>query len=93
METMQQLSVNGVSLENIPVMIQPGQAPGSIGLALGYGRKTNLKEEMQVGVNAIHFIQKLIMFNMMFLLKKHLELFMSLLVHKYKKQLQVDMIF
>ena len=46
------VSVNGVSLENIPVMIQPGQAPGSIGLALGYGRKTNLKEEMQVGVNA-----------------------------------------
>ena len=46
------LTVNGVTLENIPVMIQPGQAPGSIGLALGYGRKTNLKEEMQVGVNA-----------------------------------------
>ena len=46
------VSVNGVSLENVPVMVQPGQAPGSIGLALGYGRKTNLKEEMQVGVNA-----------------------------------------
>ena len=46
------ITVNGVTLENIPVMIQPGQAPGSIGLALGYGRKTNLKEEMQVGVNA-----------------------------------------
>lgn len=46
------ISVNGVSLENIPVIVQPGQASGSIGLALGYGRKTNLKEEMQVGVNA-----------------------------------------
>ena len=46
------VSVNGVSLENIPVMIQPGQAPGSVGLALGYGRKTSLKQEMQVGVNA-----------------------------------------
>tara|TARA_R110002073_G_scaffold108336_5_gene243491 strand:- start:64136 stop:67204 length:3069 start_codon:yes stop_codon:yes gene_type:complete len=46
------ITVNGVTLENVPVMIQPGQAPGSIGLALGYGRKTNLKEEMQVGVNA-----------------------------------------
>ena len=46
------LSLNGVTLENIPVMIQPGQAPGSVGLALGYGRKANLKEEMQVGVNA-----------------------------------------
>ncbi|CAI8378026.1 MAG: Menaquinone reductase, iron-sulfur cluster-binding subunit [Flavobacterium sp. SCGC AAA160-P02] len=46
------VSVNGVTLENIPVMIQPGQAKGSVGLAFGYGRKTNLKQEMQVGVNA-----------------------------------------
>lgn len=46
------VTIGGVVLENIPVMVQPGQAPGSIGLALGYGRKTNLKEEMQVGVNA-----------------------------------------
>jgi len=46
------VTVNGVTLENIPVMIQPGQAPGTVGLALGYGRTANLKEEMQVGVNA-----------------------------------------
>ncbi|CAL2106560.1 Quinol:cytochrome c oxidoreductase iron-sulfur protein [Tenacibaculum sp. 190524A02b] len=46
------VTVNGVALENVPVMIQPGQAPGSLGLALGYGRKQGLKEEMQVGVNA-----------------------------------------
>ena len=46
------VTVNGVTLENVPVMVQPGQAKGSVGLALGYGRKTNLKEEMQVGVNA-----------------------------------------
>ncbi len=46
------LTVNGVKLENVPVMVQPGQAKGSIGLALGYGRTKNLKEEMQVGVNA-----------------------------------------
>ncbi|QMU63480.1 MAG: 4Fe-4S dicluster domain-containing protein [Flavobacteriaceae bacterium] len=46
------LTVNGVTVENIPVIIQPGQAIGSVGLALGYGRKTNLKKEMQVGVNA-----------------------------------------
>ena len=52
------VSVNGISLENIPVMIQPGQAPGSVGLALGYGRKTNLKEEMQVGVNAYKLYSK-----------------------------------
>ena len=46
------LDVNGVLLENVPVIIQPGQAVGTIGLALGYGRKASLKEEMQVGLNA-----------------------------------------
>ena len=46
------LEVNGVVLENVPVIIQPGQATGTIGLALGYGRKASLKEEMQVGLNA-----------------------------------------
>ena len=46
------ITVNGVTLENIPVMIQPGQANGTVGLALGYGRNINMKEEMHVGVNA-----------------------------------------
>jgi len=46
------ITVNGVTVSNVPVMIQPGQAKGSIGLALGYGRKQNLKDAMQVGVNA-----------------------------------------
>ena len=46
------LSVNGVKLENVPVIIQPGQANGTVGLSLGYGKKAALKEEMQVGVNA-----------------------------------------
>jgi molybdopterin-containing oxidoreductase family iron-sulfur binding subunit len=32
--------------------VQPGQAVGTVGLALGYGRKAALKEEMQVGLNA-----------------------------------------
>ncbi|GEC79667.1 TAT-variant-translocated molybdopterin oxidoreductase [Flavobacterium aquatile] len=36
----------------VPVIIQPGQAKGTVGLSLGYGRKAALKEEMQVGVNA-----------------------------------------
>jgi molybdopterin-containing oxidoreductase family iron-sulfur binding subunit len=35
-----------------PVIVQPGQAKGTVGLALGYGKKASLKEEMQVGVNA-----------------------------------------
>ena len=36
----------------VPVIVQPGQARGTLGLALGYGKKAALKEEMQVGVNA-----------------------------------------
>ena len=46
------VTVGNTTLENVPVIIQPGQAKGSAGLALGYGRKQGLKEEMQVGVNA-----------------------------------------
>ena len=39
----------------VPVIVQPGQAVGTLGLALGYGRKASMKEEMQVGVNAYAF--------------------------------------
>ena len=39
-------------VKNVPVIIQPGQAKGSVGLSLGYGRKEAIQEEMQVGVNA-----------------------------------------
>lgn len=46
------ISLDGVTIENIPVIIQPGQAQGTIGLSLGYGRKEGMKEEMQVGINA-----------------------------------------
>ncbi|MEO9571113.1 MAG: TAT-variant-translocated molybdopterin oxidoreductase [Polaribacter sp.] len=45
------ITVNGVSV-TVPVMIQPGQAKGSVGLAVGFGKTFGLKEEMQVGVNA-----------------------------------------
>ncbi|MCB0475349.1 MAG: TAT-variant-translocated molybdopterin oxidoreductase, partial [Flavobacteriaceae bacterium] len=51
------ISVNGKTLTNVPVYIQPGQAPGSVALALGYGRKKGLKEVMQVGVNAYPLYQ------------------------------------
>ncbi|UPS92930.1 TAT-variant-translocated molybdopterin oxidoreductase [Bizionia sp. M204] len=46
-----EISVNGVTV-TAPVIIQPGQAKGSIGLSFGYGRRAGLKEEMQTGVNA-----------------------------------------
>jgi molybdopterin-containing oxidoreductase family iron-sulfur binding subunit len=49
-----ELSVNGIS-EVLPVLIQPGQAKGSLGLALGYGRKQGLKAEMQTGKNGYQF--------------------------------------
>ena len=49
------VTVNGVTIDNIPVMIQPGQAKGSVGIALGYGRTQGLKPEMQVGINAYPF--------------------------------------
>jgi molybdopterin-containing oxidoreductase family iron-sulfur binding subunit len=46
------LTVNGITMK-VPVYPQPGQAPGSIGLALGYGRNANeLKVAHGVGVNA-----------------------------------------
>ena len=48
------VTVGGTTL-TVPVIIQPGQAKGSIGLALGYGEKAGLQEEMQVGVNAFEF--------------------------------------
>ena len=49
-----QVTVGGTTL-TVPVLIQPGQAKGSVGLALGYGEKAGLQEEMQVGVNAFAF--------------------------------------
>ena len=45
------IEVNGTKMQ-VPVIVQPGQARGTVGLALGYGKKAALKEEMQVGVNA-----------------------------------------
>ena len=36
----------------VPVLIQPGQAKSTFGLAFGYGKQAGLKSEMQVGVNA-----------------------------------------
>lgn len=46
------ITVGDINLENVPVIVQPGQARGTMGLALGYGRKAAMKEEMMVGLNA-----------------------------------------
>lgn len=45
------ITVNGVTVK-IPVIIQPGQARGTMGMSFGYGRTDGLKTEMQTGVNA-----------------------------------------
>ena len=37
-----------------PVIVQPGQARGTVGLAIGYGRTKGIKSEMMTGVNAYH---------------------------------------
>lgn len=51
-----ELTVNGTKV-NVPVYPQPGQAPGTIGLALGYGRTAeSLKVAAGVGVNAFPFV-------------------------------------
>jgi len=45
------LTVNGVTIKDVPVFVQPGQAEGSVGLALGYGKK-NSGATADTGVNA-----------------------------------------
>ncbi|MBB4118798.1 molybdopterin-containing oxidoreductase family iron-sulfur binding subunit [Mesonia hippocampi] len=51
------VTVNNVTLKKVPVLIQPGQAKGSVGLALGYGSKAAIQKEMQVGINAYSLYQ------------------------------------
>jgi MoCo/4Fe-4S cofactor protein with predicted Tat translocation signal len=51
------VTVNGVTVSNVPVIIQPGQAKGSVGMAFGYGRTAGLKVEMQTGLNAYPLYQ------------------------------------
>ena len=52
-----EVTVNGIT-EILPALIQPGQAKGSLGLALGYGRSQGLKPEMQTGKNAYKFYKR-----------------------------------
>jgi molybdopterin-containing oxidoreductase family iron-sulfur binding subunit len=46
------ITVNGVTIDKVPVLIQPGQARNTAGLSFGFGRQVGMKEEMQTGVNA-----------------------------------------
>ena len=46
------LTLNNTTINNVPVLIQPGQAKGSLGLALGYGRTSAGKVGTGLGINA-----------------------------------------
>ena len=52
------LTVGNASV-TVPVLVQPGQAAGTVGLALGYGRTNAGRVGNEVGVNAYPFITKL----------------------------------
>lgn len=49
------VTIGDKTLKDVPVYIQPGQAKGSVGLAVGYGRTAGVKEDLQQGVNAFTF--------------------------------------
>jgi MoCo/4Fe-4S cofactor protein with predicted Tat translocation signal len=51
------ITAGNIVIEKVPVLIQPGQAPGTVGLALGYGKTHSMQKEMQVGVNAYSLYQ------------------------------------
>lgn len=46
------LKVGDTELKEVPIIVQPGQTPGTIGLAIGYGREGLGKVADGVGVNA-----------------------------------------
>lgn len=51
------IKMGDITLENVPVIIQPGQAKGSVGMALGYGKTAAIQAEMQTGINAYPLYQ------------------------------------
>ncbi len=53
------ISLQGKTIK-VPVLIQPGQAKGSVGLSFGYGRSSGVKNELQTGVNGFEFYKNLV---------------------------------
>jgi len=51
------LKVGNTTLNKVPVYIKPGQAKGSVGLAVGYGRTAGMQEDMMIGLNAYSLMQ------------------------------------
>ncbi|MFC4870159.1 TAT-variant-translocated molybdopterin oxidoreductase [Negadavirga shengliensis] len=52
---MANVTVNGKSF-SVPVLVQPGQAEGTVGLALGYGRTQAGRVADGIGINAYRFL-------------------------------------
>jgi molybdopterin-containing oxidoreductase family iron-sulfur binding subunit len=50
--SMVNLKAKDISIKNVPVLIQPGQAGNTLGIAVGYGRTKSGKAANNVGVNA-----------------------------------------
>ena len=53
------ISLQGKTIK-VSVLIQPGQAKGSVGLSFGYGRSSGVKKELQTGVNGFEFYKNLV---------------------------------
>jgi MoCo/4Fe-4S cofactor protein with predicted Tat translocation signal len=51
------VSIGNRVLENVPVFVQPGLAPDTVGLAVGYGRSASGKAGDGVGVNAAKLME------------------------------------
>ena len=49
------VTVNGANV-TIPVMVQPGQAKGTVGIAFGYGRTSNIQKECKQELMHIHYM-------------------------------------
>ncbi len=52
------ITIDGETM-NLPVVVQPGQAKGTVGLALGYGRESAGRVAENVGVDAYPFVRTL----------------------------------
>ena len=56
--SMVNIEADGVSLQNVPVLISPGQARSTVGMAIGYGRTKAGKAGDGIGFNAYPFTGK-----------------------------------
>ena len=52
------ISAGGKTLKNVPVLISPGQAQSTVGMAIGYGRTRAGKAGDNVGFNAYPFLNE-----------------------------------